>query len=356
MENEEYNPEVPKYYNYKPKESGKLNLLFDSSIDIDINIFNNIYISAYDINNDGKYPFQRFLLTNDILDDSLVFPQINFLKNTNNIDIISFSKVILFGFLMLDDFEKFDEKLEFNGYFCHDGDLYLFYDITKCNVKLNDIEKHTNKIWLALLDEILNSKHLCNMRINKKVVNFFNSNDDFCFLLDENNDSYEIPIVSYVGKPENKLNFTYIFGEIARNKNSILGPFYYFTDYLNAFKEAVEFDNMKKSGIVRFALFIGNTKYFENYSNDNMDDSEIKSQRLEDETLNQNIEQLTMRITDHNGKWSQNYDSAYLGCIELDNGAFLDKTIIVLKEYNQQIPLSYHYINKNTYKNSYLII
>jgi len=71
--------------------------------------------------------------------------------------------------------------------------------------------------------------------------------------------------------------------------------------------------------------------------------------------LDQAVERLTMRISDHDGKWAETYDSAYLGYTELDNGSILKKPIIVLKEYNQQIPLSYHYVNKKTYKNEYLI-
>ena len=259
---------------------------------------------------------------------------------------------------MQEDFEKFNENVEFNGYF-YDNDnnnVYLFYDITKCKIQLNDIEKYYNKVWLVLLDEILNCKHLCNIKINTQVTNFFNLNDDFCFLLDDNNNSYELPIVSYVGKQENKLNFTYTFGETMSNKNSILGPFYYFTDYFKAFDEAFQHNDIKKSGVVRFALFVGRVKYIENYINDNIDSSEIKMQRLEDDTLDKNMEQLLMRIEDHDGKWREIYDSAYLGCLELDNGIILDKRTVVVKEYNQQIPLSYHYINKKTFKNDYLII
>jgi hypothetical protein len=97
-------------------------------------------------------------------------------------------------------------------------------------------------------------------------------------------------------------------------------------------------------------LFIGNLKYIENILTDPEDDSEIKQQRLLDENLDQNIERLTMRISDHNGKWAKTYDSAYLGKTELDNGDFLKNTpIIVLKEYDQQKPLSYHYKNQKTY-------
>jgi hypothetical protein len=348
MENEDYNPQSPNYYNYKAKRNLKLELFED------LNTYENVYMCAYDVNNEAKYPFQRFLLTNNIFNETLVFPQVKFLKGLSSIDIVNFAKVNLFGLLLQDNFEKFDENLEFNGYFINDNDLYLFFDITNCKVQINDIEKNTNTIWLALLDEILNQKHLCNMKIDDTVTKFFILNDDFCFLLDDNNCSYEIPIVSYVGKPESKLNFTYTFGQTMDNKTSILGPFYYFTDYVNAFEDAIKFNNIRQ-GLVRFAVFLGNTKYIENFQNDNIDDSEIQSQRLEDDTLDQNMERLIMRIADHNGKWSQHYNSVYLGFVELDNGAFLDKPTIVLKEYNQQMPLSYHYVNKTTVKNDYLI-
>jgi hypothetical protein len=348
MENDDYSPESPNYYNYKAKRNLQIELSED------LNTYNKIYICAYQVNNEAKYPFQRFLLVNDIFSDTLAFPQVKIFKGLSSENMINFAKVNL-ATLLQDNFEKFDEKLEFNGYFANnDNDLYLIFDITKCNVQINDIEKNMNTVWLALLDEILNHNHLCNMIVDVKVTDFFILNEDFCFLLDENEGIYEIPIVGYVGKPESKLNFTYTFGQTMDNKTGILGPFYYFTNYFNAFDDAVKF-NDSKQGLVRFALFLGNTKYIENQENDNIDDSEIMSRRLEDDTLEQNKERLTMRIADHDGKWSEFYNSAYLGYIELDNGSFLDKPTIVLKEYTQQIPLSYHYVNKKTVNNEYLI-
>ena len=48
------------------------------------------------------------------------------------------------------------------------------------------------------------------------------------------------------------------------------------------------------------------------------------------------------------------YDSVYLGQIKLDNEEYLKNTpIFVLKDYEQQIPLSYHYIDKNYLKEKY---
>ena len=109
-----------------------------------------------------------------------------------------------------------------------------------------------------------------------------------------------------------------------------------------------------KGGIVRFALFTGNTKYVENFPNAPIDESEIKKQRMTDPSLNQNYEIQTLRISDHDGIWSRTYNSVYLGNIELDDGNFIEETpLIVLKDYNQQIPLSCHFIDKNSIGNKY---
>jgi len=360
MENEDCNLIVKNYYNYNAVKNLKLEMKDN------IFSYDNIYICSYNINNDGKYPFIRYLLTNSIINESLTFPKVEIFQNFNLEELMNYIKVYLFSLLLLNDFEKFNEDIEFNGFLEVSNNLYIFIDITKCNINIYDIYK-SNNLWLTLVDEIVNQKHLCNMQIDENVTKFFIFNEKFCFLVNENNNSYEIPIVSYVGKHENKLNFTYTFGETMSNKNSILGPFYYFTDYPTAFKDGgwsksgkPEYKNdilltddaqgrYIKGGIVRFAIFIGNTKYFENYPNDSVDKSEIKLQRLQDDNLDQNIERLNMRISDHDGMWANHYDSAYLGNnIELDNGTITDKDILAIKDYNQQIPLSYHYINKET--------
>ena len=83
--------------------------------------------------------------------------------------------------------------------------------------------------------------------------------------------------------------------------------------------------------------------------NSPIDESEIKNQKLNDILFNKNYEIQTLRISDHDGTWTRIYDSVYLGNQELDDGSFLEETpMIVLKDYNQQIPLSYHFIDKNS--------
>jgi hypothetical protein len=106
--------------------------------------------------------------------------------------------------------------------------------------------------------------------------------------------------------------------------------------------------------MVRFALFTGITKYMENGLNDPIDESIIKKERMNDPSLNQLYESLTSRITDHDGLWTREYESIYLENIELDNGTYLQNTpILVIKEYHQQVPLSWHFINKTKLGNEF---
>ena len=79
---------------------------------------------------------------------------------------------------------------------------------------------------------------------------------------------------------------------------------------------------------------------------DAQDNSLTKQMRLKDETIDRNREILTMRITDYDGRWGKEYNSIYLGKVELDDGSFLeDAPILAVKEYHQQVPLSYHFID-----------
>jgi hypothetical protein len=79
--------------------------------------------------------------------------------------------------------------------------------------------------------------------------------------------------------------------------------------------------------------------------NDEIDNSEIKKQRLNDGSLNRTKEILTLRISDHDGQWTHKYDSVYLSNLELEDGSHLDiLPTIVLKNYDQQIPLSFSYL------------
>ena len=69
----------------------------------------------------------------------------------------------------------------------------------------------------------------------------------------------------------------------------------------------------------------------------------MKREKLSDQTNDTKYESLTSRITDYDGRWSEYYDSVYLGYIKLDNGAVLkDTPCIVVKSFTQYKILSLH--------------
>lgn len=344
--NEENTSIKPKYYNYKAKEDLFL------CLNDDILSFDHVYICSYKVNITSLYPFLSFLLTKpNIISNTLQLPEVPIFKHFDASELIIYSKIVLFGLCKLNNLEKFTTSIIFNGFYKFENNLYLFFDNTNCDININDIYSN-NPIWFSIIDEIVNYKNVCNFKIEEQVSNLFISNDKLCFLTDENDNSYEIPIVGFTGTSKEKVNFKYTFGESSQNKNAILGPYFYFTNFSNSFKSqniGLQKITTNNDCIIRFAIFIGQIKYIENNVNEPIDESEIKIQRLKDSTLEQNFEKLTIRISDHDGLWSKDFNSAYLGLIELDNGDKLENTpIIVVKEYEQQTPLSYHYINKKT--------
>jgi hypothetical protein len=340
---EDYTPIESKYYNYKAKED--LLLYFND----DINSFEHIYICPYNINTKSKEPFLNFIFVKSKINDMIQFPEILCFKQFEVSELINYSKICLLALSQQNDFEKFSSTLIFDGFYNFSKSLYLFFDVTKCDIKINDIYSNS-KIWFGIVDEIVNHKKICNFKIESNVSDLFIHNDNFCFLVDRDDNCYEIPVVNYIGTTKELVKFKYTFGESAQNKNAILGPYFYFTNFTNAFNytiPGIQETCINTDCIVRFAIFTGNVKYIENNFNDPIDASEIKNQRFEDINLDQTMERLTLRISDHDGLWSKEYNSAYLGNIELDNGDFLKNIpFIVVKEYEQQCQLSYHYINK----------
>ena len=359
---EMYTPIQQNYYNYEAM------YFLEKNIDtfLNDNKITKVNILAFKINNESKYPFLKFLLYKNPSTQTLSIPWVSLTtKEVNSEIIITHAQVLLVSMLQC----KYDDdklnNIECKGFYIKNNEVYICYDLSRCDL-LPDYVYKTSKIWCCIIDEIVNTKHVCNFKIDTSVSNFFIKNDMFCFLKNKDNANYEVPVIGYVGKHTNMLNFTYVFGVSKSDNSAILGPYFYFTDYLHAInqgawskdgKSEIKHDKLltenikgryKTGGIIRFALFMDKTKVIENNLEDEIDESEIKKERLLDKELDAQYERLTMRISDHDGKWTTNYDSVFLGNVELDDGSKVQNApIIVLKEYDQQIPLSYHYIDKN---------
>jgi len=281
------------------------------------------------------------------------------------------------------DIDDYVNQIDFNGFHINGNEVSLFYNLTKCELIHLDLLGKSNFVWFGLIDEIVNQQHICNFKICESVTNFFTQNSSFCFLYNKEGEKYVTPNMAYVGKHDKFLHFNYVFGVIKTTEGTdkgIVGPSYYLTDYNNAIKEGGwslngkpeysygklltinEYGKYNKGGIVRFALFTENTKVIQNLHTDPPDESELKQQKLNYENgqnsqngqNGNNYEHLTLRITDYDGKWMEYYDSVYISKLILTSYEVLENTpIIVVKNHDQQVPLTYHYIDNKQLGETY---
>ena len=350
-ENENYDPN---YYSYNAIKSLQLNIddLLDSKLTYKVNM------CAYEVNNQYKYPFLKYLLYKHKTSNKCYFPPF-FITSDKSEDIVLRSTNMVKK--ILDNVVQSADNITFNGFKVLNNNIYIFFDVTQCTIKQPELLWNANNVWFAIIDEIVNTKSICNILIDDCVTQLFLQNNDLCYLQNQQNENYVLPIVAYVARDDPKLHFTFVFGVTKSLNTSILGAYYYFTNYKNAFRPnsimiinhvgpaSSPTRNVSQTlfvrGIIRFALFIEKTKIIQNLSNDPIDNSEIKKQRSHDDLLDINHETLVSRISDHNGKWAAEYDSAYIGNILLDDGNYIkDTPITVIRDYDQQVPLSYHYI------------
>ena len=86
-------------------------------------------------------------------------------------------------------------------------------------------------------------------------------------------------------------------------------------------------------------------KVVNNHPDNDIDESDIKTCMI-NKLRHEKMLKLTMRITDHDGKWQQNFDSVFIGDLLLDDGAKLDMgPLYVIKEHNQQMCINYRSAN-----------
>jgi hypothetical protein len=361
---DKYEPVEPLIYNFNA-----LNQL-NTNINIIVpEVVKNIYVLGYRVNIEKRFPFLEYLLlkTHNGLDF------LKLCKTHNNMSIESLLSVVdtnltllLFGMYSNENNNSFIEG--YKGFTIYNNNMYVFFDLTNMNIQLTEIYRNTG-LWFCLVDEILNTGKICDINILKNVNQFFiDSNREeykFYHLYDDENKLYEVPKVVYLGIDKQKINFTYTFGVSKKDKSAILGPYYYFTDFKNAINNGsktkaenygyiLKENELKEEigGIIRFAIFLGKTKLKTNSLNEVEDLSDIKKDKLSVENEYTNYERMTIRITDYDGNWANDYDTVILEDIQLDDCVKVENTpMYVCKEYDQQIPLSYHYINKKANNN-----
>jgi len=229
-------------------------------------------------------------------------------------------------------------------------EITMFYDCTTSKIGVHCLHSK-NDLWLTLIDEILNEGRVCDNEIDSLVKDFFLNNPQFIHLKDSNNKIIEIPRVAYSYAQNEKIEFVSLVG-LSRNIDPVdafMGSYFYFINYENAKNELMK-NPKKRNAVIRFALFMGNSKIPLHLKDENYDTSEKTQQLLLKDPTSTTEEYINVRslikVSDRDGKWAEYYDSVLIGESILEEDAKYKKKLPywVIKTYEQQTSLTYHII------------
>lgn len=333
-----------KIYPFKQYISQDMSYRYLGLQDVDQNI-NNITSTTnncivYTIVLDGLRPFIVFLLEKK--NNILTFPSIQTTKNTSP--------------TLPSDINKQYGEYSYKGLKDFNNNQYLLFSTDSNNIETPILVENNNKYqWVSMYD-ILNNKKNFLTDISNQVVDFFEKNIDFTYLVDNMNILIEHPITSYIGDYYTKINIMSILGLLRSEPYNSFGGYYYSNDIDKAKHNSIETINKKpivvhdknitykdtsiytKGGILKLISFIKTTKVVLNQQNDKSDISELSLQ-LEQEKL---YDKKTRKIRDISGDWTRNYDSVIVPRIKIDNHVM--DPLFVFK-YNKQIfPFQYSYM------------
>ncbi len=322
--------------------------------------YKNIHVCVYKIITDEMYPFIMFLLykyENNIL---------NLIKIDNDVNKEEIVNHILNKFK--DIFSELpDVSLEYKGFIESNEDLMV---VLKYSISVKQASvKHTlkqvtydSKWWWLLSSEIINYKKVLNFDISSFSTTFLLENTKLIFLYDDEGNVYETPEVGYYGNYYKKIASVASLGLSRQNIYSSFGPYYYFSTYTHAMRNAIwnpSYKPMKvldeyitvdergrytKGGIVKFALFAGKTKVLIGRSFDKPDTSHISTELA----LKNEFVAAMIKLRDSDSRWTEEYNSIRIGShtIKLkDKPIIYTDPLIALKEYEQQVALEYYYVD-----------
>ena len=322
----------------------------------DLKIGDKLTLVFYNTISNNNYPFLLFCLlkTNGILD----FPNIEYKGGSpSSIALESIRNVFV---------EWPELQAEYKGYLRNGSKTYLFIEGNLSDeYKINYIKSSANW-WFTLVSEIVNYKKVLNYPIDKTVIELFIKNPDLCYLNNSLGLSLEVPNVAYYGGYYKRIAYAAALGQRKEGPHTAFGPYYYFNSYPRAMRYAiwtVDFKPMEidgefitekdsgkfvKGGIVRFAIFTGKHTMLLNRESDPDDDSKITQDLVKQ---NPGWFKDSIKTRDSDAKWIKNYDSIGLGNRTYFNNRSNKEKIFynqqIIKNYNQQFPLAYYYIDTN---------
>ena len=311
-----------------------------------------IHICLYSVTLSDYKPYIQYLLFKHSTSDNLLtFPFFTFEGNDLEKECIKKIKDIT------------NEDFKIRGLVPHKkkNEIYIIVSLPDNSCSLQNLTLKS-KWWFVLLHEIMCRRMILYFPIHESVTNLFYDNPDLLYILDENNMPFEAPLGLYNGQNANKTNFIATFGISKYSPLASMGPYYYFSTYDLAckfgswsynFKPLVlddilltdnDFGRFKQGGIVRFAIFTGKLLVLLNRDWDPKDKSPLSTHREDKEK----------RLSRMDGSWTKNYDSTCVSEITYSDGSKNQNGAkYCVKNYYQQVPLSYHYLDKKSVPEMY---
>ena len=316
-------------------------------------ILNNPYVSktvhicAYHVNTQGFLPYLQYFLYKEHKSLDFVFPSFSYTHTHYNTNTLSlFSRCISVLEVLCVSYYK-DNKYVYRGYKADDNNIYVFFNCSIMNMESIVMDTYMC-MWLVNMDEIVNTRRVCEFTVSDSVSTFFNKHKELMYLQKgagagagagaKEQEYYETPMVVYAPCLEKRLDFHNVFGIptidyfnyrslcqydeqekqeeqeqqecIEDEKINMFGNYHYFTDFENALKNGTKM--MGGGGFVRLAIFLG---YCDTLTNQSFD-----------------------TLVDRDGEWTYNYDSCIVEKCKENNM----EPLYVTKNYKQQNVLSSH--------------
>jgi len=126
--NENYDPVEPNYYGYHAINS----LQFDIDDLLNVEQTYKVNMCAFEVNNQHKYPFLKYLLYKNKTSNKCYFP-LFFIASDLSEDIVLRGTNLVKK--ILDNVAQTANNVKFNGFKVLNNNIYMFFDCTTCPLK-----------------------------------------------------------------------------------------------------------------------------------------------------------------------------------------------------------------------------
>ena len=241
--------------------------------DLNTNI---LYILCYHIETQCKYPFLQFMMEkipfcNNLIKEQLILPHIN-INNKQNIETLALEKVKQ----CLHNITNNITNDMYKGIIYCDNNGYICVNISEIDISGLFLSRNSN-YWFVLPSEIINTKEVCGIDIDSKVVSLFIQNPELGILTNpKTKNIYILPDTVYTVDEFKTVEFKSIFGNRKTKIYENCSEYYYFyRSSLEAIKDKIS-PNELKLGINRYALFLEGELYMEMEKEFSLTDEQIE--------------------------------------------------------------------------------